>query len=65
MIIVHSEVCDLCGTCVGVCPFDAIELTETRLTIIHSRCTRCNFCVEICPFEALAMQSEPSPAVKF
>lgn len=62
MILVNPDACDLCGACVGVCPFDAVELTESRLTIIHYRCTRCNLCVEICPVEALSLQSEPSPA---
>lgn len=64
MVIVHSDTCDLCGTCVGVCPFDAIELTETQLSIMHSRCTLCNRCIEICPVEALSMKPEPASLVK-
>ncbi|GEM_PF-239683 len=53
MIRINYERCDLCGTCVGVCPFDALELTEMRLSVITERCTECNFCVEICPVRAL------------
>lgn len=53
MIQINHDKCDLCGACVGVCPFDAMELTENRLSILHERCTECNFCAEICPFEVL------------
>jgi ferredoxin len=53
-----EDTCDYCGTCVGVCPEDAIELAETRLQIIDERCTRCSKCVWICPVEALQLVRE-------
>ena len=28
MILVDVNLCDLCGTCIAVCPVDCIELTE-------------------------------------
>lgn len=59
MIQINYDKCDLCGACVGVCPFDALELSESRLNVIHSNCTECDFCVEICPFEVLHNDGVP------
>ncbi len=59
MIQIQHDKCDLCGACVGVCPFDALELTESRLSVLHEHCTECDFCVEICPFEVLHNDGVP------
>lgn len=61
MIQINYDKCDLCGACVGVCPFDALELSEVRLSVINQNCTECNFCVEICPFEVLNNDGIPLP----
>ena len=53
MILLHDNKCDFCGTCVGVCPENCIELGETELGIDHPICTRCYKCVWICPVDAL------------
>ncbi|GEM_PF-329524 len=53
MIGVINDKCDFCGTCVAVCPFDAIDLYEARIEI-NQRCTDCMLCVWICPVETLA-----------
>lgn len=45
--------CDYCGTCVAVCPHDAIELFEFDLIINTEQCTVCQKCVHICPISAL------------
>ncbi|MFH1213004.1 MAG: 4Fe-4S binding protein [Candidatus Neomarinimicrobiota bacterium] len=55
MIQINSDHCDLCGTCLSVCPVDCIELTETKLNIDESACTKCQLCVRICPFKALKL----------
>lgn len=49
MISARNDLCDFCGTCVAVCPHDAIELFESRIRIIRDRCTECLNCVKICP----------------
>lgn len=46
---IDNEGCDFCGTCVGVCPADAIELMESTIRIDQERCTLCESCVDICP----------------
>jgi len=55
MIEINPERCDLCGTCVSVCPADCIELDEMKLMIDNSKCTSCRICVRMCPFEALEL----------
>ena len=54
----NIEKCDYCGTCVAVCPHDAIELFETRLLIDQEKCTVCMNCVYICPFRSLEQIDE-------
>jgi len=49
----ERETCDFCGTCVAVCPHDAIELSEYDLSIDAELCTLCMNCVRICPVRAL------------
>ncbi len=56
MIIVNEKMCDLCGTCVAVCPVDCIELTEFDLIINDETCINCDACVKICPFAALTSE---------
>ncbi len=53
MIGVKIDRCDFCGTCVSVCPVDAIELFEARIRIDPNKCTECMKCVKVCPFRAL------------
>ncbi len=53
MIKIKKDLCDFCGTCVSVCPDDAIELSEARLIINDKKCTDCLRCVKVCPFEVL------------
>lgn len=53
MVEVEREVCDRCGTCVGICPVDALTMGDW-LEVDGGRCTDCGRCVKICPFGALA-----------
>ena len=62
MITVTNDRCDFCGTCVAVCPVDAIDLYEARIEIIASRCIDCMLCVWICPVETLAGDAVEPPA---
>jgi ferredoxin len=48
-VTIDAERCDFCGTCVAVCPEDAIELKISTITVDPDRCTLCQFCVDICP----------------
>jgi len=48
-IFIDNSKCDFCGTCVLVCPEDAIELRESMITVISECCTLCVHCVNCCP----------------
>jgi digeranylgeranylglycerophospholipid reductase len=58
MVSVDAARCCYCGGCVSLCPVDAIDLAETRLTI-DELCIECGLCVPACPVGAL---SEPGTA---
>jgi ferredoxin len=60
VIRVANDRCDFCGTCVSVCPVDAIELYEARIVILPSKCIDCLLCVWVCPVETLA--ADPADA---
>jgi ferredoxin len=53
-----DDLCDFCGTCVSVCPVDAIELFEARLSINEQTCTLCKNCVDVCPYACLELVDE-------
>lgn len=44
------------GTCVEVCPFGAISLTDGIVTIDEQTCTGCGKCVPACPRNVLALR---------
>ena len=51
--VVDNGLCTQCGTCVGVCPVDALEMPEDPRrnqypSLIESRCTWCDLCIETC-----------------
>ena len=58
MIVVKNDLCDFCGTCVAVCPVDAITLFEARLEIDQKICTQCLNCVKICPVSTLEVKND-------
>ncbi len=57
-ILISVERCDLCGSCVGICPPDCIVLTEHSLMIIGPECIRCGLCLSACPVGALVWNDE-------
>lgn len=53
--IVNSKLCLGCGTCEGVCPSDAINMSyssknRTYIPVIdQKKCEQCSLCCQICP----------------
>ncbi len=52
--VVDHRLCTQCGTCVVVCPFDAIEMRETPSGMLEpvmddDKCVPCGKCLKICP----------------
>lgn len=50
---IDSSLCDICGTCAGVCPVDAIRIFEFKVEIDNEKCIDCKNCLIICPAEAI------------
>lgn len=47
------------GSCMRICPFDAIKMSEEGLPIIDkNKCKACNKCVEICPKKIIRLGIE-------
>lgn len=53
-VCVDKAECDICGTCISICPENAMELTDS-LHVDKKKCISCNLCVDVCPFGALHM----------
>jgi coenzyme F420 hydrogenase subunit beta len=53
--VVENGLCTGCGTCVGICPVDAIEMVIERKKGIYipqldeEKCNQCGLCFEVCP----------------
>lgn len=61
--IVNNDLCHRCGTCVGICPTDALDIDYCEYPSIKNltACTDCNLCVKVCPgdeFKAQEIASE-------
>jgi len=53
-----SAKCIGCGTCIDVCPNNALTLDESGIHINRDLCQRCASCVESCPTTALRKLGE-------
>jgi len=50
---VNPDICTGCGSCVEMCPMEAIELINDTATIDETKCSNCRLCVTECPVEAI------------
>lgn len=49
----EKNVCIGCAQCAEICPEEAIELKDRRLTFDYDKCIRCYCCQEICPEDSI------------
>ncbi|RLF96433.1 ferredoxin [Thermococci archaeon] len=49
---IDLEECVRCGTCSGVCPQNAIILTEFEV-LVTEKCNDCGICEKVCPLGAI------------
>ena len=53
---IDEEKCIGCGTCVEICPIDAIEIMDTVAHINEEMCLGCGLCSHHCPEEAAQLE---------
>jgi ferredoxin len=54
MVKIDGSRCDVCGTCIAVCPANALMI-EFKLSADAAACVSCGRCVKVCPFGALEL----------
>ena len=54
MMTIDEQLCDVCGTCVGVCPADAVAIVLNRAFIDNEACILCRACEHVCPVRAIS-----------
>ena len=52
-MVVNKDVCVGCGTCVEICPVNAITMKDKKPIINRDKCIRCFCCQEFCPVGAM------------
>ena len=57
MLRINRDKCGYCGTCVAVCPEDALELIDAYLSL-ERECIACGICARACPLGALEVDHE-------
>ena len=56
MAHVISDACTSCGSCVEVCPVEAISAGDGKHVIDADACVDCGACVGECPVEAISAE---------
>jgi Pyruvate/2-oxoacid:ferredoxin oxidoreductase delta subunit len=57
---VNVDLCTLCGSCVAVCPMDALSEVDGKITLDVDMCLGCGVCVRNCAFDALKLTAKES-----
>lgn len=55
LAVVDSEACTVCGECLRVCRFEAVELNSKFAQINPMGCEGCGYCEKVCPVNAISM----------
>jgi len=56
--IVDQDICSGCGTCIEICPFNAVEKNDKGLSeVIQAACKGCGSCCASCPENAISMNN--------
>ena len=51
-----SDACTKCGSCVEVCPVEAISEGDTQYKIDAEACVDCGQCADQCPVDAISSE---------
>jgi ferredoxin len=57
-ILVDTDKCTLCLSCVGACPASALQDNPQlpQLRLVESNCVQCGLCAKTCPEQAITLQ---------
>jgi NAD-dependent dihydropyrimidine dehydrogenase PreA subunit len=55
-MIVITDDCIECGSCIDECPNEAISESDGKYVIDPELCSECQSCMDICPNEAIVEQ---------
>ncbi|MCF7858388.1 MAG: 4Fe-4S binding protein [Candidatus Cloacimonetes bacterium] len=51
---VDKSSCNSCGSCLSICPRDAVDIGQDGKAIIdQTKCNQCGKCIAICPQQAI------------
>ena len=54
-VTINKDLCIGCGACVGVCPVNALEMSDDgKIICKETDCIDCEACVSSCPTEAIS-----------
>jgi len=53
---IRKELCVGCGSCLEVCPVDAIHLSLGVASIEEGFCEECGMCAQNCPTKAIEIK---------
>lgn len=54
--IINCEKCNLCGTCIDVCPVEVFEKGENCVKILNNKCIGCRACEVQCEQSAIEIK---------
>ncbi|MDP2872419.1 MAG: 4Fe-4S binding protein [Bacillota bacterium] len=54
-VTVDRGKCSGCGTCVDICPTEAIKVIDNFAHVTEADCADCGTCVDECPEKALLL----------
>ena len=52
--VVDRDTCVGCESCVGVCPVEAISMSDGKASVDADKCVECGSCVSTCPVSAIS-----------
>ena len=63
--MIDKKKCISCGTCVAICPVEAISFDKDGKAVIdRTKCIRCGACQASCPVEAIDLNKNQEKGSK-
>ena len=59
---IDESLCELCGKCVDLCPFNALKI-DGDLILNWDKCMGCGVCVDVCSSEAISLELDSRKGV--